>query len=581
MKVAPSGRAQFVLTGRQSQGMSQTGAALMIMMLIMILGTSWALVGAVTQASRNTLSEQTKTGESLRLAKDAVLGYLAQQALTSDVPGSFPCPEAPGSIGTTNEGTKGNPAAGNPCATLPVIGRLPWKELGIDKPLDGAGEALWYVVGPGARTAPINFSTTGSLTVDGAANAAVALIIAPGVALNSLSNPSTAPSPCVKRNQLSGRNVSPLNSSDFVECGNASLAAFASSRNDVWGNDRVVTISALEMIKAIEGAVADRIQRVVAPILNGTATSTYAWYQNVSNKWGGVRFFPYASTWSDPTSNASCGNFGVTEGLLPLASGNVASGTGCSARWTSATATKLSGSGSFSGAICSADTVRMRCEFTYKGSPEIEVTTTAPNIAMGFRTPPTKEEITFTPGLGNAVTPLSPAIIASNGSGQLVFRVTMADRGSTIGVGRINIPHSSDSILLNTNPSSNPDLAWFINNAWQRYTYYGISSAVTANPSGVCTSVNVTNCLTLTNAEAGTGNLNDKRLVLILSGRPLSGKTQPSANRSDYFELQNDQTTTTGDNTFQRGTISNTFNDRPAVCPFERQTTGSANVLCN
>jgi hypothetical protein len=156
----------------------------------------------------------------------------------------------------------------------------------------------------------------------------------------------------------------------------------------------------------------------------------------------------------------------------------------------------------------------------------------------------------------------------------------MANKASS-GTGRINVPHPSDSILLNTSTGSNPDLAWFINNQWQRYTYYAISPAVTANPSGVCTSANVTDCLTLTNAEAGSGNINDKRIALVLSGRPLAGKTQPSANLSDYFEGQNDQTSTSGDRNFQRGTISTTFNDRPSVCPYQKQTTGTASVLCN
>lgn len=543
----------------------------MIMMLIMVLGTSWALVNAINGASSNTVSAQKQTGDSLVLAKYALLGYIAQQALTSDVPGMFPCPESTSSVGTAAEGY-----ANGSCTTLPAIGRLPWKTLGIDKPLDGSGEALWYVVGSGVRAAPINFSTTGSLTLDGTSNAAVAVIIAPGAALNTASSTSSAPSPCVKRNQSSGRSSTPLNSSDFVECGNATLSAFVSSRNDSWGNDRVVSITATEMLKAIEGAVADRIQRNVAPALNGTAAST-GWYQSDSSSEWGAQFFPYASTWGDPTTDDSCGNYGVTEGLLPLASGNVTSGTTCSARWTSGAATKLSGSGTFSGVSCTANTARMRCSFTYSGRPVVQMTVTASNVAMGFRTAPTTSQITFTPTTGNTISSLTPSIVTATGEGKVVLTVTMANKSSS-GTGRINIPHPSDSYLINTSTTSNPDLAWFINNQWHYYTYYAISPAVTANPSGTCTSANVTDCLTLTNAEAGTGNTNDKRIALILSGRALAGKTLPSATLGDYFEAQN---ASTGDQTFQRDTISTTFNDRPSVCPFQRQTTGSASVLCN
>ena len=544
----------------------------MIMMLVMVLGTSWALVSAINATSRNTVGEQKQTGDSLRLAKYALLGYIAQQASSSDVPGMFPCPESTSSIGGSNEGY-----ANTSCTTLPAIGRLPWKTIGMDKPVDGAGEVLWYVVGSSVRAAPVNFSTTGSLTVDGTANAAVAVIIAPGTGLNTASSTSSAPSPCVKRDQSKGRSSTPLNSNDFVECGNANMAAFVSSRNDTWGNDRVIAITTAEMLDAIEGAVADRIQRVVAPILNGTSTSTTGWYQNVSLSNWGVKYFPYASTWTDPTTNDSCGDYGITEGLLPLASGNVTSGTGCSSRWTSATATKLSGSGSFSGVSCTANTTRMRCQFTYSGSPVVQMTATASNIAMGFQTSPTTADLTFTPTTGNTVTSFTPSIVAASGAGQIVLKVTMVNKTSS-GTGRINLPHPSDSILLNTSTGSNPDLAWYINNQWNNYTYYSISPAVTANPAGTCTSVNVTNCLTLTNAEAGTGNTNDKRVALILSGRPLAGKTQPSATLSDYFEGAN---ASTGDRTFERQAISSTFNDRPSVCPFQRQTSGTANVLCN
>src|SRR5437868_14662318 len=82
----------------------QRGAALMIMMLIMVLGTSWAVVNAVTRASQNTLKGQVQTGDSLKLAKSVLLGFVAQDALTSDVPGRFPCPEDTSSIGGANEG---------------------------------------------------------------------------------------------------------------------------------------------------------------------------------------------------------------------------------------------------------------------------------------------------------------------------------------------------------------------------------------------------------------------------------------------------------------------------------------------
>ena len=389
-----------------------------------VLGTSWAVVSAVSQASRNTVKGQIQTGESLRLAKNALLGYISQDASTSKIPGQFPCPEALSSIGTANEGKQASS-----CSTLPAIGRLPWKTLGIDKPLDGSGEALWYVVSSAVRVAPITFSTTGSLTLDGTANAAVAMIIAPGAALNTVSSSDSAPSPCVKRNQSTGRNSSPLNASDFVECGNATLTAFVSSRNDTWGNDRAVAITATEMLIAIEGAVADRIQRVVAPALNGASASA-GWYQkNSSDEWG-VNFFPYASAWNNPTTNDSCGDYGVTEGLLPLASGDVAAGTGCSARWTSGTVTMVSGTfgSSVDSYVCTPGSALMTCVIGYTNKPTIEIATTAPNIAMGFRTRPTADEIVFPLGYSyNPVPTPSGSIVSASGAGNFTFQSTLVN----------------------------------------------------------------------------------------------------------------------------------------------------------
>jgi hypothetical protein len=580
--------------GNAGRFRNQGGAALILMMLVMILGTSWALVGAVNQVSRNTANEHRETGEALLLAKNALLGYLAQQALTSDVPGMFPCPEPLSNYGGVNEGV-----ANSSCSSLPSIGRFPWKTLGIDKPLDGAGEALWYAVGPGVRSAPVNFATTGSLQFDGASNAAVAMIISPGRPLNTASSSDTAPSPCVKRDQSTGRVTSPLNASDFVECGNATLTAFVSSRNDSWGNDRVLSITAAEMLKAIEGAVADRIQRQVAPALNGSPSSTTGWYQVDSFTEWGTKFFPYASSWGNPTTNDSCGDYGVTEGLLPLASGDVTLGTGCSSRWTSATITKVSGTGTFSNNSCSVYTGtgtnagKMLCQFRYNQSPVVEIVLTASNIAMGMRTAPSADDVTLptqssVPGSATprnaSLTLRTTSIVPSTGEGRLVLQVTPASRTSSTDA-TVYIPNPSDSYLLKSSGTgantSNPDLYWFITNQWQRYTYYAISPAVTANPSGACTSSDVSNCLTLTNAETGTGNVNDKRLMLILSGRALAGKTQPSSSLGDYFELLNDQTATPADRIFQRGTVSTTFNDRPSVCPFQRQTSGTASVLCD
>ena len=76
---------------------------------------------------------------------------------------------------------------------------MPWRTLGIDKIVDSAGEPLWYAVSPGWALAPpgtgtlvIHSESVGQLDVDGKANAAVALLFAPGPAFNAQAAPGCA-----------------------------------------------------------------------------------------------------------------------------------------------------------------------------------------------------------------------------------------------------------------------------------------------------------------------------------------------------------------------------------------------------
>jgi hypothetical protein len=64
-----------------------------------------------------------------------------------------------------------------------------------------------------------------------------------------------------------------------------------------------------------------------------------------------------------------------------------------------------------------------------------------------------------------------------------------------------------------------------------------------------------------------------------LSGAALPGGTQPSANRTDYFESAN---ASANDESFVSATKSTTFNDRIAACPFKHTDQGgNPIVICN
>jgi hypothetical protein len=139
----------------------------------------------------------------------------------------------------------------------------------------------------------------------------------------------------------------------------------------------------------------------------------------------------------------------------------------------------------------------------------------------------------------------------------------------------VNIPHLQTAQIY-----SDPRLTWFWSNQWQRYTLYAIAPGAAASPSPAnsCTSAGDPGCLTVNALPASTGSTNDKRLVLVLSGRPVGAQTQPSGSVTNYFEAQN----ASADLIYETGTVDADFNDRVAACPFKHQNHLGADVtICN
>ena len=274
----------------------QDGIALIGLLALIVLGASWWLVAALATPASRVASDREHNAKVLAQAKTALLGQVAMTAVaaTENNPGRLPCPEAPGSAnnfaaGVYNESDDGV-AAGN-CA-LPGVGRLPWRTLGLDKLVDAAGEPLWYVVSPGwalsNTTVPplttfINSNAVGQLTLDADAGV-VALIIAPGRARNI-----SAGGACVARNQTRVRQANVAwDLRDFLECENSDGdAVFATSDPAGSSNDQVVSLTATEVLRTVEAAIAARFERDVAPLLR----SAYS----------GV--LPFAAPFGDPSAN--------------------------------------------------------------------------------------------------------------------------------------------------------------------------------------------------------------------------------------------------------------------------------------
>ena len=311
----------------------QNGAALLLLLAVLTLGGLWYLISGLHARSADLMAaNRAKNARVLNQAKQALLGYVAHQAAVSgeNNPGAFLCPEPAGNAGTASEGV----TAGN--CTLPAIGRLPWKTMGMEKLVDASGEPLWYVVAngwakPNSSTNTIINSNctdavsamtcyTGQLALqtinaDGSvstrANAAIALIIAPGQPMNVPAVPG-----CTARNQAdaaAGRaapvpGINPLN---YVECYNTGAATFTALAPSNASNDQVVSIAAAEALPLIEAAVADRFQREFAPLMRAAYSG---------GAWSAPAALAFAVPFGNPTTNPANklqGAAGTTGGLLP------------------------------------------------------------------------------------------------------------------------------------------------------------------------------------------------------------------------------------------------------------------------
>jgi len=210
----------------------QHGVALLLFLLVVFgIAATFSLSALNQNAFR--LEQESRTEQALNLAKEALIG----DAVASTIPGRLRCPESI-SIANPIEGQ----AQGSCTTAASRIGRFPWKTLRLDTLRDGTGEPLWYALSPGFSAAPINSNTLGQLQVDGRPNAAVAVIVAPGVPLSGQSRTAVTP-------------ANPPQVSQYLDLTNSGGSAFVSSGPVGTINDRFVIITQAELFKAVNTRV--------------------------------------------------------------------------------------------------------------------------------------------------------------------------------------------------------------------------------------------------------------------------------------------------------------------------------------
>jgi hypothetical protein len=550
----------------------QRGAALLLLLAVLVLGASWFLVSRVNALNTGIFTASNRNHNALVLsqAKQALIGYVAMNAAQSaeNNPGRFPCPEGAALVGTSADGIAA-PYVGPPNApTCATVGRLPWRTLGLDKLVDSSAEPLWYVVSPGwqlltsATTLTLNSNSIGQLNVDGQVNAAVALIIAPGAAMNVLSSAG-----CTARNQVRSTPSPAIDARDYIECFDTATSAFATTGTTASFNDQVVRITVADVMPGIEAAIASRAERDIVPLLR-SVYATNSWGANVS---AGNPVYPFAAPFADPSltasyqgNSASCAG-GVCKGLLPVTFSNApgastpctpSAGSPCNPTfvgWVSAPApvfTRTSGA-ALVAATCSALAASVDCSITANvpvlgggTSMSFTLAATATNVGMAMRRFDTTVSMTGIDPAGRGV----GALMAADGSARVTLSGSIPiGAGNSIsnllctllGLSCYQMNISMPIALLADHPvlnSADPVTGWFMRNEWYRVLYYAAAQATTpaALPTApACTPG--TNCVTVSNLTPA----NNKRAILIFTGRSINGTTRPSATLADYLEFGN------------------------------------------
>jgi type II secretory pathway pseudopilin PulG len=553
----------------ESAARVQRGFALIAILILAALMSAFLIASALNRSSADITNErEDRSMSALRRAKDALIAYAASEqwqlykGQTPDQPGALPCPDRDDDGDADCTGSN----------TASMIGRVPFKTLGIEDLRDASGERLWYALSHDYRknkcplppTSPppgctiINADTLGQLTVTGTAPATqvVAIVFAPGEVLqNQNRDPANATAHNDPLNYLEG----PPNLSDAVNY------VFTSAPPSAVFNDRLLVITRADLMAAVEPVVAARIERDVKPLLG-----------DYFSKWGR---YPFAVPFASPPAaqSAYLGSSPTTSGLLPVT--NTATFA-----WQNPTVTQIGGmNGSTVDAwSCSISSLTVICTVHYTGGtdpiearPDIKLQIFLSNVNGAFADAPSSPTLPYNMamfnGWGNVPTQFGPPYGFFSPVGSIT--PTWAYVGSAlVYTGRLqnaleNNYQMTISFPLPAPPGylprlSNAALDWFLSNQWYRQTYYAVAPGWAPDGIGACNPPDSTAppCLTVNNLPAPANN---KRAILVLAGRALDGQNHPSGNVPDYLEGQN---STPADLVFEhRAGSPTTINDRVVV----------------
>ena len=234
----------------------QHGAALIVMLVIMVMGAAATLVGSLSTTAVKNARQET-TAAALAQAKEALIAYAVTYGDThaGQVHGYLPCPDIDASNG---EGSS-KPSCGS--KDVSSIGRLPWKTLGLSTLRDSDGECLWYAASGTYKNNPktdlMNWDASGLfelLDANGTAVArdVVAVVFAPGPVLGGQNRASGGTAPICGGNYTA---TNYLDSDGTLNNGAVSASANATTQFRLAAsaqiNDRLIYITRQDLWNAM------------------------------------------------------------------------------------------------------------------------------------------------------------------------------------------------------------------------------------------------------------------------------------------------------------------------------------------
>lgn len=310
---------------RDATARRQYGFGGVLILALIASMTAAAGLFAFYRADEVQFQRERASESALSAAKEALINYAVSRGGASGNarPGELPCPDTdpPGSPGYGLENT--------PCRTgATLIGRLPWRTLGIPEPRDAAGEPLWYALSPSFRqwdsfplgtpssARRINSDSRGQLIVRGpdGVNAlvtdAVAVIFAPGAPLGAQNRANGGPAVhCALTGTLSVPVTCPTNflegalgTENAVSASGPFIAAQPTDRF----NDRLLYLTAAELMPAVEMRVGAELRNLLIAYRQNSSCQCYPWADNwpysggiadVGQSRGRFPSLPYPESW--------------------------------------------------------------------------------------------------------------------------------------------------------------------------------------------------------------------------------------------------------------------------------------------